>query len=89
MSSQPTKRFLSLWKIGHDTHSIAQICGVPEAVVYNKLSAARNRGERIVRFSDAWLLKFPAIDPKPKRAGSGLIPYAGAELKRKRKKRDE
>ena len=43
------ERFLALWKIGHDTASIAQVCRVTEATVYNTLARVRVAKPRPVK----------------------------------------
>ena len=78
MSSQPTERFLALWKIDHDTHSIAQICRVDESAVYNAL--ARHRQDK---FNDTYARRSKVVRSVSiqvaSESGSRLLPYAGAE----------
>lgn len=76
-SDQFADRFWQLWKIGHDTLSIAQICRVGESAVYNAL--ARHRRSK---FQDTYARRskvvrsvFQSSDGRTRK----LIPYAGAE----------
>jgi len=77
-SDDIAKRFRALWKIGHDTHSIAQICRVDESAVYNALARHRR-----AKFQDTYAQRSKVVRSVSiqvaSETGRRLIPYAGAD----------